>query len=238
MTQLTDPDALASAMIDWMGDNRALLDRLMSEEGSRAIHEEFLLAEGGTLPDRATRIERARVASARAWLRLLARALEESWADAPEGLAAQVERRAASATERREALELEESAIEERRGLSRDPEDDARRVMLRAQGRLFAEIVGEIALDGDGSGPDLGRRVGARLRGDDARLRQVEAEALAAWGARQVEADPETRSMSAAPPEADPTRIAEAAAVWAHVRILTEAMAAELTAQPAASAED
>jgi len=219
---------MATSMVDWMADNREMLDRFMAEEGSRAIHEEFLLAESGSLPDRATRIERARTASARAWLRLLARALESSWPDAPEALATKIEGRGAAAAERREALELEEAAIEERRGASGDPEDDLRRVALRAHARAFAEVVGELTLEEDGAGPALGRRVGARIRADEDRLRVIEAEARTAWSTRDVSEEPETRSMSAAQPDADATRIVEAAAVWAHVRLLTDALAAEL----------
>jgi len=229
----TEPGApLATSMVDWMAENRPLLDRFMAEEGSRAIHEEFILAEGGTLPDRATRIERARAASARAWLRLLARALEETWDAAPPGLAGEVERAGAAAGERREALELEEAAIEERRGASGDPVDERRRIVLRAHARLFAEIVGAQIGTEDAAGPELGRRVGARLRADEDRLREIEAEAAAAWGGRDLDEDPATKPMTAARPDADPERIAEAAAVWAHVRLLAEALAAEIDAGP------
>jgi hypothetical protein len=229
----TEPGAsLATSMVDWMAENRPLLDRFMSEEGSRAIHEEFILAEGGTLPDRATRIDRARGASARAWLRLLARALEETWQDAPPGLAAELERGGAAAGERREALELEETAIEERRGASGDPVDERRRIALRAHARLFAEIVGGQVGEDEGAGPELGRRVGSRLRADEGRLREIESEAAAAWSERDLDEDASTKPMTAARPEADPERIAEAAAVWAHVRLLAEALAAELAAAP------
>ncbi len=49
----TSPESgLADRLVRWMADNRTGLDAMMVEEGSRAIHEEFLLAEGGTLPDR------------------------------------------------------------------------------------------------------------------------------------------------------------------------------------------
>lgn len=219
-----------------MADNREILDRLMAEEGSRAIHEEFIAAEGGSLPDRAARIERARGASARAWLRLLARALEEEWPDAPCGLAAQLETRGALALERREALELEEAAIEERRGASGDPADEARRVALRAHARLFAELVGEITDPGEGTGPELGRRVGLGMRAQESRIRAIEAEAEAAWAERSdPNAEVETRPMTAARPDADPERIREAAAVWAHVRVLAEVLLVELEARSAPS---
>lgn len=232
----TDPDApLADSLVDWMAEHRPILDQLMSEEGSRAIHEEFILAEGGVLPDRATRLERARGASARAWLRLLARALEERWPDAPAGLAGEIERRGATAGERREALELEEAAIEERRGASGDPVDERRRIALRAHARLFAELVGDLTSDEEASGPELGRRVGGRIRADEERLRAIEAEAASAWGGRALDDAAETRPMSAARPDADPERVAEAAAVWAHVRLLADALAAELAAADSAS---
>ena len=41
-----------------MVDNRPALEQLMAQEGSRALHEEFLLAESGTLPDPQSRLER------------------------------------------------------------------------------------------------------------------------------------------------------------------------------------
>ena len=119
---------LAERLVDWMAINRAVLDRMMAEEGSRAIHEEFILAEGGTLPDRQARIERARGASARAWMRHLARGVEDVWEGAEPGLAERVERWSGASGERLEALALEERAVAERRGrLGRPGRRPARR---------------------------------------------------------------------------------------------------------------
>lgn len=70
---------LGARLNEWMAENREQLDQMMAEEGSRAIHEEFMLAESGQLPDRETRIERARGASARAWLRHLGHAIAAVW---------------------------------------------------------------------------------------------------------------------------------------------------------------
>ena len=78
---------LADRLVDWMAANRSSLDELMAQEGSRAIHEEFILAEGGTLPDRSARIARARTASARAWMRHLAQAVAAELPGTPPDLA-------------------------------------------------------------------------------------------------------------------------------------------------------
>src|SRR6476620_586952 len=115
------PTGLADRLVRWMADNRSGLDERMAEEGSRAIHEEFLLAEGGALPDRATRIERARGASARAWMRHLAAALSENWPGAGPDLPERMRRWNATHPERLEAFTLEELAVLERRGASGDP---------------------------------------------------------------------------------------------------------------------
>ena len=210
---------LADRLVGWMAENREGLDALMAQEGSRAVHEEFLMAEGGTLPDLGARIERARGASARAWLRHLGGGMEAVWAPADPGLAARVEGWTAAHRERLEALVLEERAAAERRGASGDPDADRRDAELIAHGRLFAEALAHEApaLAGEGA-PGLSRRVGAWARGHQPRRRAMEEEARAAW---------------AAGPGTDELRVAEAAAVWAHVRGLAEALENALPEGPA-----
>jgi hypothetical protein len=227
---------LAGRLVDWMAANRASLDELMAQEGSRAIHEEFILAEGGVLPDRPARIARARGASARAWMRHLAQALAAELpgtpADLPERLTAWLNANG----ERHEALVLEETAVLERRGASGDPEADRRDVELTAAARLFAEGFATLAVPGDGLGEPpagFGRRVAAWSRGAEERRRAVEREALHAWGGAADR--PEMTAAAGAAPEPDALRVREAAAVWAHVRVTAEALEAALAAPPEAS---
>lgn len=211
---------LAEGLVDWMGAHRPSLDRMMAEEGSRAIHEEFLLAEGGTLPDRRTRIERARGASARAWMRHLGAALEDVWPGAEPGLAEVVHRWSGAHGERLEALALEERAVLERRGASGDPEADERDAELIAHARLFAEALASTAPQlADVAPPDFSREVARWSREHGARRRELEEHARAAWG---QEDGPEMTAAST--PELDETRVREAAAIWAHVRLLAEAL--------------
>ena len=211
---------LAGRLVDWMAVNRHGLDALMAEEGSRAIHEEFLMAEGGALLDLSARVERARGASARAWTRHLGRGLEAEWDGAEPGLSERVERWSASQPERLEALVLEERAVVDRRGASGDPGADARDAELIAHGRLFVEaLAGNAAALADQTPPELSRRVAALLRAGEARRREVEARARAAW----------------TQPDADGRRVGEAAAVWAHVRGLAAVLEQAL---PGASASE
>ena len=87
---------LAGRLVDWMAVNRDGLDALMAQEGSRAIHEEFLMAEGGALPDRAPGwsgpAAPARAPGCGTW----ARGLEAEWDGAEPGLSERVERWSAS----------------------------------------------------------------------------------------------------------------------------------------------
>lgn len=233
----TDADeGLAERLIRWMAENRSGLDALMSQEGSHAIHEEFMLAEGGTLPDRATRIERARGASARAWTRHLGRGLTAVWPEAEPDLAERLERWTASRRERLEALVLEERAAAERRGASGDPRADDRDAELAAHSRLFAEglatLSGALA-DAAEPPPDFARRLSAWARSHAPRRRAVEAEARAAWGGAPP---PGSEERMTAAPEADAVRVQEAAAVWAHVRLLAEALEHALATRPEAPA--
>ena len=169
-----------------MAANRPALDELMAQEGSRAIHEEFILAEGGTLPDRSARIARARTASARAWMRHLAQAVAAELPGAPPDLADRLTVWMNGNGERLEALVLEEQAVLERRGASGDPQADRRDAELAATARLFAEGFATITApeDGEGAPPaDFGRRVAAWSRAAEGRRREVEREAVEAWGA-------------------------------------------------------
>lgn len=214
---MADPD-LGVRLNTWMAEHREQLDRMMAEEGSRAIHEEFMLAESGELPDRETRIERARGASARAWLRHLGRGIAAVWDGAPDGSAGELERAATTSGERVEALRLEEEAILERRGVSGDPDDDHRRAFLVARARAFAEGIAPTLGEDP---PEFGREVGAWMREHTDDIRTLEAETRAAWSDRDLDRNAETeRRTAAVEPESDDLRIIEAASVYAHVRTL------------------
>jgi hypothetical protein len=227
-------DDLDARLVAWMSDHRADLDTLMAQEASRAVHMEFLAAESGDLPDRDTRLGRAREASIRAWLRHLVRAAGAEMPGAPPDLVGRMERYMAAQQERREAYELEEGALLERVGRSNDPEADHRDVSLAAHCALFAEaLAAETGCAGDETPPPtFARRVATRSRAAQRRRREVEAEARAAWSAdpSPMEDRPATAGERVEPDEA---RVAQAAAVWAHVLVLTESLAAEL-AEPGA----
>lgn len=233
-----DAATLSARLLDDLVANRPRLETLMAQEGSRALHEEFLLAESGTLPDRHARLTRGRVVGARAWLRHLAAALGAAWDGGPPDLAARLERHVGANADRLEALELEEQAVVEREGLAGDAEADARRVTLAAYARLFAEGVGEIAAPGGEAGPAFGLRVARAMRADGARRRRIEREAFEAWSGSPMEGLLETARVTAAPPEPEVVRILEAAAVWSYVRVMVDALASglEAAAQPAPDA--
>jgi hypothetical protein len=237
---MTSPETgLADRLVRWMADNREGLDAMMVEEGSRAIHEEFLLAESGTLPDRATRIERARGASARAWMRHLGRAVTEVWPGADPELPAKMQRWNADHPERLEALVLEEQAILERRGASGDPHADQRDAELSAHCRLFAQMLASLSeslVDAPESAPDFSRRVAAWARGQEGHRREIEAEARAAWGAGPPPGTEQAMSAATSAPEPDEMRVQEAAALWAHVQVLAEALEHVLSTRPEAPA--
>jgi hypothetical protein len=218
---------LAAAMMADMVDNRPRLERYMEQESSRVLHEEFLAAEGGTLPDRHARLTGARLAGARAWLRHLAAALRASWDGGPPDLQAQLERWVQGARERVEAAELEEHAALEREGLSGDADADARRVTLGAYMRVFAEGIGAIAVPQEG-GPAFAARVGAVLRRDAGRRRQVEREAFQAWSGSSMEGVLEQARVSAAPPEPGVVRVLEAAGVWSWIHVTCDAVGESL----------
>ncbi|MDH3226315.1 MAG: hypothetical protein OEM67_04405 [Thermoleophilia bacterium] len=213
---------LAGRVTGWMAENREALDGLMTQEGSRAVHEEFIVAEGGVLPTREDRIERARRASTRAWLRHFGHGLAASWEGADPELGDRIETWMTVHGERREALQLDEEVAFEKLGRSGDPERDQRAVELAAQRRYFAEAVASTA---EGLGidpPELSRRVGSWCRENLARLKDLQVEALAA--APGV-SDGDTQEMALLwerSPEA--ARAVEAAMVWANLRFLAEAL--------------
>lgn len=135
--------------------------------------------------------------------------------------------------ERLEALVLEEQAVLERRGASGDPVADQRDVELSATARLFAEGFATLTApeDGEGEAPaGFGRRIAVFSRAAEARRRQVEREAVEAWGGAAH--GPEMTAARESAPEPDELRVHEAAAVWAHVRITAEALEAALAAPP------
>lgn len=229
----TTADDLDVRLVAWMSDHRPALDALMAQEASRSVHLEFIAAEGGDLPDRAQRLGRAREASIRAWLRHLAGAAQAVLPGAPPDLAGRLERFMAAQQERREAYEIEEWAFLEKFGRSADPEADERDVSLAGYTSLFAEaLASESGCAGDGPAPDFARRVAARARAAARRRRQVEAEAREAWGKdpAPMEGRPATAGERVEP---DEIRVAQAAAVWAHVLVLTEALAEVLGGAPA-----
>lgn len=215
---------LAAAMIADMVDNRPRLEQYMEQESSRVLHEEFLEAESGTLPDRHTRLTKARLAGARAWLRHLAAALRASWDQGPPDLQSQLERRVQGSRERLEAMQLEEEAALEKEGLSGDAEADARRVTLGAYSRVFAEALGAIATPGGVEGPEFGRRVTQVLRRETPRRRQIEREAFQAWSGSPMEGVMEEARLSAAPAEPGVVRMLEAAAVWSWIHVTADAV--------------
>lgn len=220
-------DALGERLVGWMVAERPALDRLMAEEGSRAIHEEFLLAEGGALPDAGQRLARARAASARAWLRHLARGLEACWDGAPAGMGEGVGTWLARHGERLEALLLDEQAQLERRGRSGDAFADQRAVELGAQSRLFAEAVGAVVRPGGEDGPAFSRRVAAWQQEHAARAREL-VEAAVGDGDGDLSGAAQAAPLwERAPEEA---RRREAAILWARVRLLAEGTAAALLA--------
>jgi hypothetical protein len=224
---------LADRLVVWMAANRPALDELMAQEGSRAIHEEFILAEGGTLPDRPARIARARTASARAWMRHLAHAVAAELPGTPPDMPERLTVWLNGNGERLEALVLEEQAVLERRGASGDPAADQRDAELSATARLFAEGFATLTNPHDGGGEppaQFGRRVAVFSRAAEGRRREVEREAVEAWGGAAH--GPEMTAAHESAPEPDALRVQEAAAVWAYVRTTAEALEATLAAPP------
>jgi len=221
---MTPTAPLSERLIAYLGADRSALEALMAQESSRALHQEFILAESGTLPDRQARLERIRAVGARAWLRHLAAALQSEWSAAPTGMQGRLEVWLAANGDRLEALELEEAAALEREGISGDADADQRRVTLGAYVRLFAEGVGQIAEPAGRSGPEFGREVTSIMRREAPRRRAVERAAFEAWSGSPMEGVLEQSKITAAPPEPDIIRILEAAGVWSYVQVLCIAL--------------
>jgi len=231
---MTTPEPLSERLVQYLADERPALQAIMAQESSRSLHEEFLLAEGGTLPDRQARLERIRAVGARAWLRHVAAALQAEWPGAPRGMQAQLELWVARGRDRLEALELEEDAALERDGISGDVDTDRRRVTLTAYVRLFAEGVGEIAAPDGRSGPEFARAIATIMRREAPHRRAVETAAFEAWSGSPMEGVLEQARLTAAPPEPDVVRMLEAAAVWSYIRTLCIALGEAL--EPPAAA--
>jgi hypothetical protein len=221
---MTSEEPLAQRLVTYLGEQRPALETIMAQESSRALHQEFLLAESGTLPDRNARLDRIRAVGARAWLRHLAGALQAEWAAAPPGLQGALEAYVARGGDRLEALELEETAALEREGISGDADADQRRVTLGAYVRLFAEGVGEIATPDGRSGPEFGREITAIIRREGPHRRTVEKAAFEAWSGSPMEGVLEQARTTAAPPEPDIIRILEAAGIWSYIQVLCIAL--------------
>lgn len=212
-----------------MVDHRPALDERMKEEGSKALIHEFMAAEGGLgLPSPEERLDRARQASARAWLRHLAAAIQANWTSAPPAFASGMDTWLAAGEERLEALRLDEGARAEQRGLAADPKDDHREVELRSLGRLFAEGIGTTCHPGGDDGPSFAKRVTEWQSEHLLRNRELVEDAVA-----RTTPDGLSGSDTAAPlweraPET--ARAREAALLWARVQFLTEAVADALMA--------
>ncbi len=73
-------------------------------------------------------------------------------------------------------------------------------------------------------------------RGKEAWRREIETQARAAWGAAPHPGAEQSLSAAESAPEPDEMRVQEAAAVWAHVRVLAEALGHVLSTRPEAPA--
>jgi len=165
-------------------------------------------------------------------MRHLGRGLTATWGEADPELSGRLERWSAAHRERLEALVLEEDAVAERRGASGDPMADDRDAALAAHCRLFAEGLAnefEALAASPESPPDFGRRLASWSRAQEAHRREIEMEAFAAWGSGP---HPGSDQQMTAAPEADEMRVREAASVWAHVRVLAEALEHTLQTRP------
>lgn len=221
--------ALGATLVSWMVDNRPALDERMKEEGSRALIQEFMAAEGGQgLPTPEERLDRARQASARAWLRHLAAAIQANWTSVPARFADDMDKWMAGGEERLEALKLDEEARAEQRGRAADPNDDHREVELRALGRLFAEGVGSTSRPGGEDGPQFAKRVTEWQSEHLLRNRELVDDAVARTTPEGLSGSEVAAPLWERAPEA--ARAREAALLWARVQFLTEAVADALMA--------
>jgi len=225
--------ALGQALVAWMLENRPALDERMRQEGSRALIQEFMAAEGGMLPNPDERVDRARAASARAWLSHLAAAIEASWDGAPAGLGDTMTAYLVAGDERLEALRLDEEARAEQRGRAADPGDERREVELRSLGRLFAEGIGTTCEPGGDGGPAFAKRVTEWQSEHLLRNRELIDAAIARTTPEGLSGAEEAATLWERAPEA--ARAREAALLWARVQFLTEAVASGLSSATADS---
>lgn len=220
---------LGATLVTWMVENRPALDERMKEEGSKALIQEFMAAEGGgALPTPEERLDRARQASARAWLRHLAAAIQANWTAAPDAFAADMDRWMSAGEERLEALKLDEESRAEQRGRAADPNDDHREVELRALGRLFAEGVGSTCRPGGEDGPRFAKRVVEWQSEHLLRNRELVDDAVARTTPEGLSGSEVAAPLWERAPET--ARAREAALLWARVQFLTEAVADALMA--------
>jgi len=221
--------ALGETLVTWMVDNRPALDERMKEEGSKALIQEFMAAEGGQgLPSPEQRLDRARQASARAWLRHLSAAIQANWTAVPASFSADMDKWLVGGEERLEALRLDEEARAEQRGLAADPNDDHREVELRALGRLYAEGIGSTCSPGGDDGPAFARRVTEWQAEHLLRNRELVDDAVARTTPEGLSGSEVAAPLWERAPEA--ARAREAALLWARVQFLTEAVADSLMA--------
>jgi hypothetical protein len=221
--------ALGETLVTWMVDNRPALDERMKEEGSKALIQEFMAAEGGQgLPSPEQRLDRARQASARAWLRHLSAAIQVNWTAVPASFSADMDKWLVGGEERLEALRLDEEARAEQRGLAADPNDDHREVELRALGRLYAEGIGSTCSPGGDDGPAFARRVTEWQAEHLLRNRELVDDAVARTTPEGLSGSEVAAPLWERAPEA--ARAREAALLWARVQFLTEAVADSLMA--------
>ncbi len=212
-----------------MVENRPALDERMKEEGSKALIHEFMAAEGGQgLPSPEERLDRARQASARAWLRHLAAAIQANWTAAPATFASGMDTFLVAGDERLEALKLDEEARAEQRGLAADPNDDHREVELRSLGRLFAEGIGSTCHPGGDDGPSFAKRVTEWQSEHLLRNRELVEDAIARTTPEGLSGSDVAAPLWERAPET--ARAREAALLWARVQFLTEAVADALMA--------
>ena len=210
-----------------MLENRPALDNRMRTEGSRGLVQEFMAAEGGQLPSPEERLDRARTASARAWLSHLAAAIEAKWPGAPAGLTSRMTAFLVAGDERMEALRLDEEARAEQRGRAADPADERREVELRSMGRLFSEGIGSTCRPGGDEGPAFARRVTGWQSEHLLRNRELIDAAIARTTPEGLSGAEEAATLWERTPEG--ARAREAALLWARVQFLTEAVGSALT---------
>ena len=222
-------ELLGATLVTWMVDNRPALDEKMKEEGSKALIQEFMAAEGGQgLPTPEERLDRARQASARAWLRHLAAAIQANWTVAPADFTSAMDKWLAAGEERLEALRLDEESKAEQRGRAADPNDDHREVELRSLGRLFAEGVGATCYPGGDDGPSFAKRVTEWQSEHLLRNRELVDDAIARTTPEGLSGSDVAAPLWERAPET--ARAREAALLWARVQFLTEAIADALMA--------